>query len=99
MLQVVGNDKYSKAIEKITQEQGKIVGEEIAVEMASTIEGININQDKMEIITNNPKLTLEKLVEQFSTLFGLVSIQVSKDALKSIEINFTQEELPEILKS
>ena len=99
MLQVVGNDKYSKAIEKITQEQGKIVGEEIAVEMASTIEGININQEKMEIITDNPKLTLEKLVEQFSTLFGLVSIQVSKDALKSIEINFTQEELPEILKS
>ncbi|TXI33678.1 MAG: hypothetical protein E6Q58_02405 [Niabella sp.] len=98
MLQAIETDKYITAIEKITKAQGKIVGEEIATEMANTVEGIHIVNNKIEVHTLNPKETLEALIKQYSNLFGLISVQVSKDAIKTVEASFTPDELPEILK-
>jgi hypothetical protein len=89
-------DKYNVAIKYIMQEQESIIGP-IAVDLVNQVEGVEVSNNEVKITTNDPKKTLSNVVNQFQSLFGQLSIEVSKQVIKSKGLQFAPGELPEIL--
>lgn len=88
---------YSAVILAIINEQRQILGS-VADDMAKSVDGLEylgLNEVKL---TSDPKLALESLVKNYSQMFGVTSIEVSKDALKRTGLNLAPSELPDILK-
>lgn len=77
---------YKKIINAIIVSQEKVVGYQIANEIAETISS---NKDKPD------KSTVENLVLEYQKLFGQASVETCKDALRSIDL--TGLDLPSIL--
>lgn len=88
---------YEKAILTITQEQGKIVGQGLAIQMAELVDDLHIKGNKVEII-GDPKTVLKDLIDQYASLFGKASIEVSKEALKKLGSEFDDTEISSKLK-
>lgn len=88
-------DKYKSAITYILEEQESIIGP-IAKDLANQVEGMHWDNNAISI-TADPKMTLEKFVSQFQTLFGPLSIEVSKRVIKTRGLLFNPGELPDIL--
>ena len=77
---------YKKIINAIIGSQEKVVGYQIANEIAETISS---NKDKPD------KSTVENLVLEYQKLFGQASVETCKDALRNIDL--TGLDLPSIL--
>jgi hypothetical protein len=90
-------DKYSEAVLKIVSEQELIIGP-LAKDLAKKANGITFKDSKEVMITGDPKSALENLVGQYHMLFGKTSVEVSKNAIKSLRHLLSSEDLPEILK-
>lgn len=90
-------DKYIQAVKAITDEQSKIVGVEVAMQLARNVNGLEIDGNQISI-AGDPKVVLQNLVNQYSILFGKISIEVSKEAIDHINPHFSQDELPDNLK-
>ncbi len=90
-------DKYIQAIELIQKEQSKIIGNGISKIILSNVHGLKMDDGSPEI-TGDPKEILRELVNQYSTLFGMASIIVSKEAIKKVSPSFSASELPDNLK-
>ena len=89
---------YKKAITNIIVEQESIIGP-IAIDIAKKVDNIIISTDIESLkIKGDPKQTLEKLVGEYSNIFGKVSIEVCKSVIRDLQNEFTQEEIPEILR-
>lgn len=91
---VSGQVNYITLIEKIIKEQEQVIGP-LAYDIAKKVNGLAITNDHVTL-QGDPIQTVEQLVVQYSGLFGQASVEVSKNALKSMEIS--GDELPAILK-
>lgn len=90
-------DKYSEAVSRIVSEQELVMGP-LAISLANKTQGIKIENKDSASITGDPKVALGSLVSQYDMLFGKVSIEVSKNALKHMSTVLSPQELPDILK-
>jgi hypothetical protein len=74
-------DQYSALISEIIKKQTVILGPEIAIVKARSVPGLMVDNDgKVTGVGDNPKETLQKLVDQYVELSG----QIVKNALGSI---------------
>lgn len=86
------------AVLKIISEQELIIGP-VAWEEASHVEGLKVVQSKKEVFIFGPKKeVLEKLVLQYTRLFGRASKEVCKEAVKDIIDQIPKDQVPLILK-
>lgn len=73
-------DVYIKIILKIIDAQESIVGP-VAIEQAKKVTNLSINWPKHSVkIKGDPMLAIDSLVQQYSKLFGKVSVEVCKEA-------------------
>jgi len=90
-------DIFAKIAEKIISEQEGIIGP-VALEQARKVSGLIINWEKHEVkLEGDKKEIVEKLVEQYEYLFGQASVEVCKDAVKSIISQVPKDQVPHIL--
>lgn len=90
------DEGYTMIASSIIKEQEKIVGP-IAWSEAQKISGITIH-DHDVAISGNGKQIVEKLVGQYETLFGQASIEVCRDAVRSIRDKIKNIDLPQVLQ-
>ena len=91
-------DILAQIAQKIIQEQEKIIGP-IALEQARKVEGLSVDWEKHEVkLAGDEKTILENLVKKYQSLFGRASVEVCKDAAKTVSSK-SPNELPDILKS
>ena len=86
------NDKeqYSALISEIIKKQSLILGPEIAILEARSVPGLMVDNDgKVTGVGDNPKETLQNLVDQYVELSGLIV----KNALGSIFAKYPGLEL------
>ena len=75
------NEQYSALISEIIKKQSVILGPEIAILKARSVQGLMVDNDgKVTGVGDNPKETLQNLVDQYVELSGLIV----KNALGSI---------------
>lgn len=86
---------YTKAISYVIDEQGKVIGNDLAHELASSVSGLNLSGGQVKV-TGDPVKILETLVEKYSVLFGKISVEVSKDAIEHAHIQ--DSDLPPSLR-
>lgn len=87
---------YTEAAEKIIREQRNIVGP-LAVEQAEQVEGLKLDGERVSL-SGNQMDTLERLVEVYRELFGQTSVEVCKDATRSVFSRLHKEEVPQLLR-
>lgn len=74
-------EQYSALITEIIKKQSLILGPEIAILKARSVPGLMVDNDgKVTGVGDNPKETLQSLVDQYVELSGLIV----KNALGSI---------------
>lgn len=89
--------KYKQAVLLITKEQEKIVGKQVAIALSKQVQNLEIKNGSVNI-EGDPKTVLQNLIDQYATLFGKASIEVSKQALKKLDNKFDKSEMPDNLK-
>jgi hypothetical protein len=73
--------QYAELISEIIKKQAVILGPEIAIVKARAVPGLMVDNDgKVTGLGDNPKETLQRLVDQYVELSG----QIVKNALGSI---------------
>lgn len=84
---------------RIIKEQELIIGP-VAWEEAKKVAGFKIvDQDKGEVsFDGNPQEILNKLVAQYSRLFGQVSKEVCKQAVQDLIAELPQADVPDSLQ-
>ena len=91
-------DIFGKLVEKIITEQEGIIGP-VALEQARKVPGLKVDLKKHEVIFDgNQKDIIENLVEQYKELFGQASVEVCKDAVRSIISQVPKDQLPSLLQ-
>lgn len=91
---------YTDIIKSIIAQQGLVIGP-VAVEEANKVPGLSVSKDGREVtLTEDGKIILEKLVNQYTSLFGRVSIEVCKEAIaiSTVSASVQKDNLPEILR-
>lgn len=74
-------EQYTALISEIIKKQALILGPEIAILKARSVSGLMVDNDgKVTGVGDNPKETLQNLVDQYVELSGLIV----KNALGSI---------------
>lgn len=90
-------DIIAQIVDKIIKEQEAIIGP-IALEQAQKVPGIKVDESKHEItVSGNKKTILEDLVKQYEKLFGPASIEVCRDAARSLISKAPKEQVPQLL--
>lgn len=83
--------QYTELIGEIIKKQSVILGPEIAIVKARSVPGLMVDNDgTVTGVGDNPKETLEKLVDQYVELSG----QIVKNALGSIFAKYPGLNLP-----
>ncbi len=90
-------DIYAQIAEKIIKEQETIIGP-VALEQARKVPGLTIDGDVNAINFNGDKKEIiENLVKKYEELFGRTSIEVCKEAIRSIITPASRDQLPQLL--
>jgi hypothetical protein len=89
-------DVFAQAAEKIIKEQQNIIGP-LALEQAKKVAGLKLSGTEVTI-EGDKTAVLEKLVEQYQALFGQTSVEVCKDAVKSVMGQLPADQVPALLK-
>lgn len=91
-------DIFAQMAEKIIEEQEGIIGP-LALEQAKKVTGLSIDWQKHEVsITGNKTEILEHLIEKYKQFFGQASIEVCKDAVRSMIGKLPKEQVPALLQ-
>ncbi len=91
-------DIFGQMAEKIIKEQEEIIGP-VALEQARKVTGLSVDMQKHEVtFSGNKTDILENLVEKYKELFGQASVEVCKDAVRSILSQIPKEQVPALLK-
>ncbi len=91
-------DPFSQAVQKIVKEQGNVIGP-LALEQARRVHGLTIDPDEHSVsFSGNRTEILEHLVEEYQKLFGQASVQVCRDAARSIMAKLPPQEVPSLLR-
>ncbi len=87
---------FVQMADKIIKEQQAIIGP-VAFEQAKKVPGLKLDEQKRSVsLEGNEKEIIQKLVEQYQHLFGQTSVEVCKDAIKSLSV--PADSLPALLK-
>ena len=90
-------DIFVQFADRIIREQEGIIGP-IAYEQASKVPGITIDPTTHAIqLKGDKKQILENLVKQYELLFGRVSIEICKEAVRGVISNAPADQVPQIL--
>lgn len=78
------SDIYETIAAKIIREQVGLIGP-IAIQVASKVDHLKVGKDAttVSIDDNNKSAAIDALIGRFETLFGTVSVEVSRDAVKT----------------
>lgn len=90
---------YNQTILAIIKRQEKVAGQ-IAWEETKSISGLNVvNQqnEKLEVV-GDAKKVINELVGKYKSLFGVLAVEVSKDAAKHFLAELSKEQTPESLR-
>jgi len=91
-------DLYDQIIAKIIEEQETIIGP-VAVEQAKQVGGLKIDWPQHDVdVSGDPKVAIDKLVEQYKELFGQISVEVCKEAASKLLAQLSPAQLPDSLK-
>lgn len=91
-------DIFAKLAEQIIKEQETIIGP-IALEQANMVQGLKIDwRSHKVVLEGNKTQILEKLVDQYKTLFGQASVELCKEAVNRYRSQLPQDQLPSTLK-
>ena len=83
---------------RIIQEQALIIGP-VAWEEARKVSGLKVNTGKTEVsFSGDATETLNKLVAQYTRLFGRASAEVCKDAVQDLIVELPKDQVPSSLK-
>lgn len=84
---------------RIIKEQELVIGP-VAWQEAKKVVGFNISDANNEQVTfeGDPKEILNRLVEQYSRLFGQVSREVCKDAVQDLLAELPSNDIPSNLR-
>lgn len=91
---------FTKIASHIIKEQELIIGP-LAWSEASKVSGLKIIDEKrgeVEFSNSDPKQVVDGLVNQYKRLFGLASQEVCKDAVASMIVSLSPNEIPLSLK-
>ncbi len=90
---------YEQISVRIIKEQELIIGP-IAWQEATKVAGMQIlDQSKQEVVINDdPKIVLNRLVEQYSRLFGKVSAEVCREAAQDLIVELPKDQVPDKLQ-
>lgn len=89
---------FAKMAEQIIKEQENIIGP-VALEQAKRIRGLKINWSKHEIsFEGDKKDIIEKLIEAYRDLFGQVSVEFCREAVRNLITEIPKEERPLLLQ-
>lgn len=90
-------DVHAQIAAKIIQAQESIVGP-IAFDQAKKVSGLKLGKDDTDIkIEGDKKIVLEQLIKQYEVLFGRASIEVCKNAVRSLVVTVPKDQLPPLL--
>lgn len=83
-------------VQTIIKEQELVVGP-VALELAQSVNGLNITNIDNVSVVGDPSQVLTKLVETYSKLFGNVSVEVCRNAVKRMKNTLPSITLPDVL--
>jgi len=87
-------DEYESIVVAIIKEQEAVIGP-IAIDQARLVPGLNIDWDKKEaVLSQDPKQTIDRLVEQYKSLFGMISVEVCKEAVGRLAQHLSADQMP-----
>lgn len=87
---------YEEMVIKIIAVQEAIIGP-LAVEQAKSVSGLTVIYSGKVVIEGDGKQVVENLIEAYRDLFGISSVEVSKDAVINLAHMLQKDELPELL--
>ena len=91
-------DIFAQMAEKIIKEQETIIGP-VALEQAKKVPGLTIDpQNNTVRLEGDEKNVVESLVGKYKDLFGLASVQVCRDAVKSVIPQLPKDQIPPSLQ-
>lgn len=92
-------DTHAQIASKIIQAQESVVGQ-IAFDQAKKVSGLKLGKDDKDVkIEGDKKVVLEQLIKQYELLFGRASIEVCKNAVRSLINTVPKDQLPPLLVS
>ncbi len=90
-------DIFMQLTERIIKAQEEVVGP-LALEQAKKVSGLTIDESaKLIKIEGDKKETVNSLIKQYEGLFGRASVEVCREAVKSIIATMPKEEVPSLL--
>jgi len=91
-------EDYAKIVVAIVKEQETVIGP-VAIDQARLVPGLTLDWEKKEAtLKQDPKQTVDKLVEQYKSLFGQISVEVCKEAVGRLAGQLSPEQLPASLR-
>lgn len=91
-------DVYAQIVESIISHQEAIIGP-VAIEQAEQVPGLVLDWPKHQItISSDPVGVIDNLVQAYKSLFGQISVEVSKEAASSLIGRLQPDRLPQTLK-
>ena len=91
-------DIFEEAAEKIIKGQETIIGP-IALEQARKVAGLKIDRVNHEVkLEGNKTEILGNLVGQYERLFGKTSVEVCREAVRTLMSKFPQNQIPSLLQ-
>jgi hypothetical protein len=87
---------YTQLVNAVIKQQEYIIGP-VAWNEAQKVDGLQVS-DRTALVSGDGKSVLEKLVNQYATLFGEASVEVCKEAIRHFMTDIKKEEIPQILQ-
>jgi hypothetical protein len=96
---VTAKDIYNKILSRIIQEQEMIVGS-LAWEIAVSVKNLVVvdKQTYQISITGEPKNIINDIVARYQKVFGMLAIDVSKQAVFDVLADMSIEDIPASLQ-
>lgn len=91
-------DVYAQIVESIIRHQEAIIGP-VAIEQAEHVPGLKLDWGQHQVsISGEPVTVIDTLVQAYKSLFGQISVEVSKEAAGSLLSRLEADALPQTLK-
>lgn len=95
---MIPDSTFNQMVIMIISEQENIIGP-LAVEQAKKIDGLKINWNEKQITHDgDEKLILENLVNKYKNIFGQVSVEVCRHAVRKLISQLPDDQRPTLLK-
>lgn len=90
-------DIYIELAKKIIKAQEDVVGP-LALEQAKRVSGVKLGNSSQDVaLEGDEKDAVNRLIKQYEGLFGQVSIEVCKKAVRDIILSTPKDQLPPLL--